>query len=123
MGLATALRKVAGTLIDQFGEGKIVLRRVEKGIYDPATDDEPVITNIDTEVDAVTEAFEAREVGIFVQARDIKFLVASEDIPDPAPDSTWLVVWNRVTYEIVRVKVIRLQGQAITYQIHARGPE
>ena len=123
MSLANALRKVAGTLTAKFGETPITLRRVEEGVYDPAVDDEPIITNIDTVVSAVPEMFESHEIGNFVQARDIKFLVAAVDIPDPAPDSTWLVVWKTIVYEVVRVTPIRLQGEPLTYQIHARGPE
>lgn len=117
MGLASSLQKVADKVIAKLG-GELTVRYVSAGAYNATTG---VVgeTVSDTETRGVLENVSVREVNELIQAGDKRLTVAAKELPS-APETKDRVVISSVVHQIISVKTIEQDNEAITYELVLR---
>ena len=117
MGLATPLRKVSSKLMAKFG-GEATNRRITVGAYDPATGT-AAETAADTAVRGILEDINLREVNDLIQAGDKRLTVAAADVAN-APTPADKVLISSVVHQVITVKTIEQDNEAITHELILR---
>lgn len=117
MSLASSLQKVADKVITKLG-GEVTVRYVSAGDYN-ATTGVIAETASDTETRGVLENVNVREVNELIQAGDKRLTVAAKDLTT-APETKDRVVISSVIHQIISVKTIEQDNEAITYELILR---
>ena len=117
MALANSLRKTASKLVKKLG-ADVTIRVITVGAYDPATGTASETTS-DTTIKGVIEDVNAREVNDLVQAGDRRLLIAAADVT-AIPTVKDKILVSSVTHQVIRVRTIEQDNQAITHELILR---
>lgn len=117
MGLANALKKVAGKAISKLG-GDVTIRYVTEGSYNTTTGEINRSVS-DVTISGVVENVSQREVNELIRADDKKLTVAANALTT-VPETNDQVVISNVVHQIIERRTIEQDNTAITYELFLR---